>query len=112
VEWVTLFYSEENVDPYTGEQASVVGFVYFDDRLPNGQFLVSRIILSCCAADGYAVGMIVDWPNAASLEQDVWVRVTGSVEKSYFADNPQILPLIRAEMVEIIPEPEQPYLFP
>jgi uncharacterized repeat protein (TIGR03943 family) len=112
VDWVTIFYSEENVDPYLGEQASVVGFVYFDDRLPNGRFLVSRIILSCCAADGYAVGMIVDWPQAASLEQDAWVRVTGSVEKGYFADDPQALPLIRAEMVEIVPQPEQPYLFP
>jgi uncharacterized repeat protein (TIGR03943 family) len=112
VDWVTIFYSEENVDPYLGEQASVVGFVYLDERLPNGQFLVSRIILSCCAADGYAVGMIVDWPNAASLDEDAWVRVTGSVEKGHFADSSQALPLIRAEMVELVPQPEQPYLFP
>ena len=110
--WVTLFYFEDNLDPYMGEQASVIGFVYFDERLPNGQFFVSRIILSCCAADGYAIAMIVDWPNAASLKQDMWVRVTGPVEKAYFADDPQAMPLIRAETVEVVPQPDQPYLYP
>lgn len=112
VDWVMSFYSEEDIDQYVGEQASVIGFVYFDERLPNGQFFVSRIILSCCAADGYAVAMIVDWPNTASLKQDTWVRVRGSVEKAYFADNSQAIPRIRAEMVEIVPQPDQPYLYP
>jgi putative membrane protein len=110
--WVTLFAFEEDLDPLMGEQASVIGFVYFDERLPNGQFFVSRIILSCCAADGYAVTMIVDWPEAASLKQDTWVRVTGPLYKTYFADDPQAVPLIRATMVEIVPQPEIPYLFP
>jgi len=110
--WVTLFDMEDNVDPFMGEQASVIGFVYFDERLPNGQFFVSRIILSCCAADGYAVGMLVDWPQAATLEKDTWVRVTGPVEKGYIADEPLAIPLIRAEIVEIVPQPDQPYLYP
>jgi uncharacterized repeat protein (TIGR03943 family) len=112
VGWVTLFYYEKNLDQYMGEQASVIGFVYFDEALPNGQFFVSRIVLSCCAADGYAVAMIVDWPNAASLKQDTWVRVTGPVEKAFLADDPQAIPLIRAETVEIVPQPDEPYLYP
>jgi uncharacterized repeat protein (TIGR03943 family) len=110
--WVMLFFFEDNLDPFMGEEASVIGFVYFDERLPEGQFLVSRIILSCCAADGYAVAMIVDWPDAASLKQDMWVRVTGPVDKAYLADDPQAIPLIRAERVEIVPPPDQPYLYP
>lgn len=110
LDWVTLFYFEENLDPFLGEQASVIGFVYFDEQLPEGRFFVSRIIVSCCAADGFAVVMIVDWPAAASLEQDTWVRVTGPVDKVTFKE--QVTPLIRAESVEIVPQPEQPYLLP
>jgi uncharacterized repeat protein (TIGR03943 family) len=110
--WATLFVFEDNIDPYLGEEASVIGFVYFDERLPEGQFFVSRIILSCCAADGFAVTMIVDWPAAASLKQDTWVRVTGPVGKAFFADEPQAIPLIRAKAVEIVPQPDDPYLFP
>ena len=60
VGWVTLFALEENLDQYMDEEASVIGFVYKDKRLPEGQFFVSRIVLSCCAADGYAFSMVVD----------------------------------------------------
>jgi uncharacterized repeat protein (TIGR03943 family) len=112
VGWVMLFAMEENLDQYMGEEASVIGFVYKDKRLPEGQFFVSRIVLSCCAADGYAFTMIVDWSEAASLKPDTWIRVTGPVGKTYFADDPQAVPLIRAEKVEIVPQPDDPYLFP
>jgi putative membrane protein len=110
--WVTLFATVENIDPYMGEEASVIGFVSFDERLPQGQFFVSRIVLSCCAADGYAFSMIVDSPDAVSLQPDTWVRVMGPVGKGYFADDPQAVPLIRAKLVEIVPQPDDPYLFP
>jgi uncharacterized membrane protein YcgQ (UPF0703/DUF1980 family) len=56
--------------------------------------------------------MIVDWSEAASLKPDTWIRVTGPVGKTYFADDPQAVPLIRAEKVEIVPQPDDPYLFP
>jgi putative membrane protein len=112
VSWVMLFAMEENLDQFMGDEASVIGFVSFDKRLPEGQFFVSRIVLSCCAADGYAFSMIVDWPAAASLKPDTWVRVTGPVSKAYFADDPLAVPLIQAKMVEIVPQPDDPYLFP
>ena len=112
VGWVTLFAFEENLDKYMDEEASVIGFVYKDKRLPDGQFFVSRIVLSCCAADGYAFSMIVDWPETASLRPDTWVSVTGPVSKAYFADDPQAIPLIRAERVVTVPQPDDPYLFP
>jgi uncharacterized repeat protein (TIGR03943 family) len=110
LDWVKLFYFEQELNPYIGQQASVVGFVYFDERLPEGQFFVSRFILSCCAADGYAVGMIVEWPEAASLEQDTWVQVKGPVDAFTFDNGTS--PLIRAESVEPVPQPDQPYLYP
>jgi uncharacterized repeat protein (TIGR03943 family) len=110
LDWVKLFYFEKDLNPYIGQQASVVGFVYFDDRLPQGQFFVSRFIISCCAADGYAVGMIVEWSEAASLKQDVWVQVTGPIEAVSFDNGTS--PLIRAEAVEVVPQPDQPYLYP
>jgi len=110
LDWVKLFYFEKDLNPYIGQQASVVGFVYFEDRLPEGQFFVSRFILSCCAADGYAVGMIVEWPDASSLKQDTWVQVMGPVDAVSFDKG--ISPLIRAEAVDLVPQPDQPYLYP
>jgi len=112
LDWVILFGSEDNLEPFMGTQASVIGFVYFDERLPAGKFYVSRIAISCCAADGFAVAMIADWHDAASLQEDTWVRVTGPVDMTYVADEPQATPLIHAEMVEIVPQPDQPYVYP
>lgn len=110
LDWVKLFYFEEDLNSYIGQQASVVGFVYFDENLPDGQFFVSRFIISCCAADGYAVGMIVEWSGAEFLEQDAWVQVKGPVEVTSYQG--VVSPLIRAEAVEFVPQPDQPYLYP
>ncbi len=88
----------------------MIGFVYLDERLPKGQFFVSRFIIACCAADGYAVGMIVDWPETSSLKQDTWVQVKGPVDAVAFDNGTS--PLIHAEAVETVPQPDQPYLYP
>jgi uncharacterized repeat protein (TIGR03943 family) len=110
LDWVKLFYFEEDLNPFIGQRASVVGFVYPDDSLPEGQFFVSRFILSCCAADGYAVGMIVASPEANTFEADTWVKVTGLVDFVSYDGRPS--PLIRAEAIEVVPQPDQPYLYP
>ena len=110
LDWIQLFHFEEELSPYLGQPASVVGFVYFDERLPDGQFFVSRFILSCCAADGYAVGMIAEWAQADSLEQDQWIQVKGPVDVVSFENRD--IPVIRAETIEIVPQPDQPYLYP
>lgn len=112
LDWVTLFDVEDDLDPLMGQQASVVGFVYFDEHLPKGEFFVSRIVVSCCAADGFPVVMIVDWPEAASLKQDTWVRVSGPLDKTYFDQQPQAIPFIHAKTVETVPQPDYPYLYP
>ena len=110
LDWVKIFYFEKDLNPYIGQHASVVGFVYREDSLPQGEFLVSRFIISCCAADGYAVGMIVESQQADSFEKDTWVKVTGPVEVSSFDGNPS--PLIHAETIEVVSQPDQPYLYP
>jgi putative membrane protein len=110
LDWVKLFYFENDLTPYTGQKASVIGFVYFDDRLPKGQFFVSRFILACCAADAYAVGMIVDPPAGTSIKQDEWLQVKGLVEVGSFDGHNS--PLIHAEAIITVPQPDQPYLYP
>jgi putative membrane protein len=112
LDWVNLFDIEDDLRPLMGQKASVVGFVYQDQRLPEGQFFVSRIVISCCAADGFPVVMIVDWPEAASLQPDTWVHVSGPVDQTYFDKQPQAIPLIRAQTVETVPQPDRPYLYP
>jgi uncharacterized repeat protein (TIGR03943 family) len=110
LDWVKLFYFEKDLNPYMGQKAAVIGFVYFDSSLPKGQFFVSRFILACCAADAYAVGMIVDPPPGVTVKQDDWLQVRGTVDVASFDGHNS--PLIHAEVIQPVPQPDQPYLYP
>ena len=110
LDWVKVFYFEKDLNPYLGQKAAVTGFVYFDSQLPKGQFFVSRFILACCAADAYAVGMIVEPPAGTSVKSDDWVQIRGPVAMVSFDGHNS--PLIRAETITPIPQPDQPYLYP
>ncbi|MBL8103571.1 MAG: TIGR03943 family protein [Anaerolineales bacterium] len=110
LDWVKLFNLEENTSQFVGQKASVIGFVYFDESLGENQFFVSRFVVSCCAADGFALAMPVDWQDAAALEQDSWVLVKGKIESIILND--RVVPKIIAEAVTAISVPDQPYLFP
>jgi uncharacterized repeat protein (TIGR03943 family) len=72
--------------------------------------MVSRFIVTCCAADASGVGLLVDWPDAAGLAENGWVRVRGPVRAAEL--NGQRLPLIAAASVEPVDQPEHPYMYP
>ncbi len=110
LDWIKLFNYETDLSPFTGQKASVIGFVYFDDSLKEDQFFISRFVISCCVADGFAIAMIGEWPEASTLKKDAWVLVKGTVQPVKLND--QIVPLIQVESVQTVPIPEQPYLFP
>jgi uncharacterized repeat protein (TIGR03943 family) len=110
LDWIKLFNFETDLAQFAGQKASVIGFVYFDETLGENQFFVSRFVVSCCAADGFAIAMVGEWPQASALEKDSWVLVKGPVQVITLHDQP--VPLIKADSVQAVPAPEQPYLFP
>ena len=110
LDWIKLFNFETDLSPFIGQKASVIGFVYFDESLGENQFYVSRFVISCCAADGFAIAMVGEWPQASALKQDSWVLVKGTVQSITLHD--RAVPMIQAESVQAVPVPEQPYLFP
>ncbi len=110
LDWIKLFNYEEDISLFIGEKASVIGFVYFDEQLEENQFFVSRFVVSCCAADGFAIAMPAEWGDATSLQQDSWVLVKGEIQSITLND--RHVPLIVANSVQEVPVPNQPYLFP
>ncbi len=110
LDWVRVFNYESNPTMFDGQPADVVGFVYHDPRLPEGQFLVGRFALNCCVADATAIGMAVVWPDEDNLADNSWVRVRGAVQAASLNGRP--LPLIQAASIVQVAEPEQPYLYP
>jgi len=110
LDWIKLFNNQTDLSPYLGQRADVIGFVYDDTRLPAGHFLVSRFAITCCVADAFAIGMAVESPNSGSLKENTWVDVKGPVQ-AITVDGHQ-MPLILADSIKNVQQPNQPYLFP
>ena len=110
LDWVRAFNYSADPNELVGEPADVVGFVYHDPRLPANQFLVSRFTVTCCVADAFAVGIIVESEDAANWAGNEWVHVQGTMAVASLDGNPA--PLVLAEDIKPVPVPPQPYLFP
>lgn len=110
LDWVRALHAQPDPAAFSGEEATVVGFVYRDERFAAGQFLVARYVLSCCAADAAPIGLVVQWPQEAELPVDEWVEVEGHFELQPFAGEQSAV--LVAQSVTTTERPRQPYLYP
>jgi uncharacterized repeat protein (TIGR03943 family) len=111
LDWTTALAREADPARLHGRPVALIGFAYPGDRaLRPGEFSVVRFVVTCCAADGSAVGLPV---RAAGPPppRDAWVRVIGVLEVSADAERaPRAV--IAATAVEPIERPPTPYLYP
>jgi uncharacterized repeat protein (TIGR03943 family) len=109
LDWLTEFQRLSDPAAFAGQAAHVIGFVYRDDRFSQDRFMVARFTVSCCVADAAPIGLIVQWPESASLPTDQWVEVSGRFAVGVF-DGAEIPVLVAEEIVPTEP-PAQPYLY-
>jgi putative membrane protein len=110
LDWLRFYTKLERKDALMGNEADVIGFVSRNDTMPLGTFTVSRFFMRHCIFDTVPVGLYVQWKGAESLKKDTWVRVRGTFVVTDEASGQ--LPVIVAESVDIVPQPEIPYLYP
>ncbi|MFI6265063.1 TIGR03943 family putative permease subunit [Micromonospora sp. NPDC051006] len=95
----------ESID---GRRVQLTGFI---TPGPEGQPILARMILSCCAADGRPVklGMTGDAPTG--LANDTWVQVIGRYSDRRGRDpiNDEEIPYIEVESWREVPAPADPY---
>lgn len=68
------------IEQLQGQGIALYGFVYKDDAFPEGTILISRMMMTCCAADASLVGFHVRVGDADDFEADEWIEVTGTVQ--------------------------------
>ncbi|SDZ25874.1 TIGR03943 family protein [Micromonospora pattaloongensis] len=78
---------------------------------PDGQPMLARIILSCCAADGRPIKVGLEGEAPAGLAADTWVEVVGGYSPRTESDpvNGESIPYLRVESWREIPVPKQQY---
>lgn len=108
-EWMMASYYLTD-DEIAGKPVDVIGFVYLDPQQPADQFHLVRYTLACCIADRSSLSLPVTYAGAATLANDQWLRVTGTI-----AVEPRNGPLelvVTDAKVEPVAQPDEPYLYP
>ncbi|MFN8371639.1 MAG: TIGR03943 family protein [Anaerolineae bacterium] len=110
LDWLRAFNRSTNLAEFSGQPADLIGFVYREPDFSEGQFMVARFTISCCVADASAIGLPVVWASDTALNDGEWVRVQGSFQSGQFRG--QEIPMLHATSVEVVAQPEHPYLYP
>ncbi len=110
LDWVNALTYEPDNPRLQGQPIQVTGFVWRSEQAASEQFVLSRFVVSCCTADSLALGMTVIWPDAATLQNDGWVRVAGTIGLEERDGRQEAV--ILADEVSSIEQPAEPYLYP
>lgn len=98
------------LDRFIGHSIETVGFVYREPEFEDNQLVVARFGMTCCVADASVYGTMVVANDASQFENDTWVRVTGVLDRTEY--NGFQMPLILLRDIEVVEEPDSPYVFP
>lgn len=110
LDWLRVFSATSDFSTLEGQPADVVAFVYKEPGMADNEFMAARFTLSCCVADASAIGLPVLWDDAAELSPDTWVQVTGAMTVEQVGEETR--PVLHAELVTVVDQPEHPYLYP
>jgi uncharacterized repeat protein (TIGR03943 family) len=88
-----------------GRTVQLTGFV---STAPEGRWYLTRLGLSCCAADAFATKVLVidppyDPPN------DVWVQITGQWVPGGGTQDANAIPWVQVQDMAEVPPPANPY---
>lgn len=110
VEWIRTLTVYPEPDAYTGQKVRLQGFVVHPPNLSNEYFLISRFILTCCAADAYPISLPVKLPpnqRRDAYKPDSWQEIEGQMITETLVDKRQLV--IQAKAIKPIEEPKNPY---
>lgn len=111
VEWVRTLNVYPEPDAYKGQKVNVEGFVVHPQDFSSEYLLISRFVITCCAADVYPVGLLVKLPQGdrSQYPPDRWFQVKGEMDTIEWQGKRK-LAIIATELLPI-PEPKNPYDF-
>jgi uncharacterized repeat protein (TIGR03943 family) len=78
---------------------------------PDGQPMLARIVLTCCAADGRPIKVGLTGGTPVTVQDDTWVKVIGVYSNRTEKDsvNKATVPYLEVQSWQEITAPKQPY---
>lgn len=109
LDWLREFNRASNPAELDGLPVDVIAFVYREPGMTETQFMASRFTVSCCVADAFAIGLPVEYADAAALDEGAWVRIRGTLQAGTF--DGERVPIVRPESIDPAEQPETPYVY-
>jgi uncharacterized repeat protein (TIGR03943 family) len=108
VEWVRTLNIYPEPDAYTGQTAKVQGFAMYPQDIGKEFMMLSRFVITCCAADAYPIGLPVKLTEDRSkYPADKWFEVEGKMITATFSGKRHLT--LNATSIKEIPQPKNPY---
>ena len=108
IDWIRTLNVYPEPDAYADQAVNVSGFVIHPQEWPEEYLMISRFVLTCCAADAYPVGLPVQLAvSRQAYAPDSWLQIEGKMLTSTINGQRQLT--IEPTKIETIPEPRNPY---
>jgi putative membrane protein len=95
-----------HLEDYGNRSVIIKGFAV-REKNNNNSFILSRMVVSCCAADTEVIGIRCVSNYAKSIKGGQWVEVRGKFKQ----DNASVPPVLVVEKVKVIERPEESYIY-
>ena len=100
---------------YVGRVINMKGFIYKQKGLNKEEFILSRILVSCCAADAQLSGLLCDYSEEKVFAEGIWVNIEGTLGEREYKDSKSgeisLIPIIKVNKIEKIDKPNNEYIY-
>lgn len=112
IEWVRTLNVYPEPDAYTGQKVKITGFAVHPKDIPDQVMLITRFIITCCAADVYPVSLPVKLDpklgqSRSNYPADQWFEIAGTMITETINGRRQLT--IQPVTITAIATPKNPY---
>jgi uncharacterized repeat protein (TIGR03943 family) len=110
IEWVRTLQVYPEPDAYAGQKVKIQGFSVHSPNLPEQYFLLTRFVITCCAADAYPVSLPIKLNQGTrnNYKVDQWFEVEGEIITETLGEGKRQV-VVQSSGIRPIYEPKNPY---
>lgn len=96
-----------NPRKYENRDVEIVCQSFVNEKLPENTAMCYRYLITCCAADALPAFLFLNYTNAAEIENDRWIKISGPL--SIIRNNDMEFPSVTVDTIEYVEEPAFPW---
>ncbi|GIM29342.1 TIGR03943 family protein [Clostridium polyendosporum] len=103
---------EKNLSGFIGREVIVEGMVYKTPSMKKDEFIIARMVMSCCAADAQVIGIKCSGNLEVNLNEQ-WVQLRGTIGKTKVLEDRKIVevPKIDVASLKKMDKPNNLYIY-